>query len=72
MALIGLIFDAETTGADGAAKQQKVIDDIMREVEDGGGIEVKNKIILSGLRFALPFLIKFLVWKLNELDFLGK
>ena len=72
MALVGLIFNAEVEGNNSEAKQKMVINDIVKEIEDPGGIEVKNKYVLVGIKFALPYMVKFIVYQFNRLGVFTK
>ena len=73
MAIVGLVFDAEASdGLGGDAKQKAVVNTIVKEIEDPGGIEIKNKHVIAGIKFALPYMIKFVVHQFKRLGVFDK
>lgn len=63
---------AEMSGEAAAEKKKKVVDTVMKEVQDPGGIEIKNKIVLQLLPTLVPIAVDLAVWGINKTGFFGK
>lgn len=72
IACIQYAIKNETDPMSGAEKKKQVVDTVMKEVTDPGGIEIKNKLVLKFLPQLIPPIIDYVVWGLKQTGFFGK
>lgn len=67
MVVIAAVFNAETEQKPGPEKYKTAKNEILKEVQDPGGIHVTNKWVIAGLDYLIPAAINFVVWQINKL-----
>ena len=72
MAIIMYVFKNEIGGVSGPEKRKQVVDKILKEITDEGGIHITNKWVLKAVDHLVPAIVDYVVRQMNKFGFFDK